>query len=151
MSAASRTAGTGRLVAGATAGSEFGGTTTEAGVPNKSKPGLGWQGEVSQASQNIPRGKPGQAGGGRSRGQGTLPQRQADTWCFPAVSKDRELVWLRASRSQHVSATRITHQAAIRLGFTQSVTEAYQVRLRLSGEPRFVLRAEGVETLECVR
>jgi hypothetical protein len=47
--------------------------------------------------------------------------------------------------------TRITHQAAIRLGLAQSVTEAYQVRLRLSSEPRFVLRAEGVETLECVR
>jgi hypothetical protein len=67
------------------------------------------------------------------------------------VSKDRELVWLRATRSQHVSATRITHQAAIRLGLVQSVTESYQVRLRLSGKPRFVLRAEGVETLECVR
>jgi hypothetical protein len=34
---------------------------------------------------------------------------------------------------------------------TQSVTEAYQGRLKLSGEPRFELRAEGVETLECVR
>ncbi len=50
-----------------------------------------------------------------------------------------------------MGVTRITHQAAIRLGLAQSVTEAYQVRLRLSGEPRFVLRAEGVETLECVR
>jgi hypothetical protein len=50
-----------------------------------------------------------------------------------------------------VGVTRITHQAAIRLGLAQSVIEAYQVRLRLSGEPRFVLRAEGVETLECVR
>jgi hypothetical protein len=50
-----------------------------------------------------------------------------------------------------VGVTRITHQAAIRLGLAQSVTEAYQVRLKLSGEPRFVLRAEGVETLECVR
>jgi len=67
------------------------------------------------------------------------------------VSEDRELVWLRATRSQHVSVTRITHQAAIRLGLAQSVTEAYQVQLRLSGEPRFVLRAEGVETLECIR
>jgi hypothetical protein len=72
-------------------------------------------------------------------------------WCFPAVSEDRELVWLRATRSQHVSVTRIMHQAAIWLGLAQSVTEAYQVRLRLSGEPRFVLRAEGVETLECIR
>jgi hypothetical protein len=72
-------------------------------------------------------------------------------WCFPAVGKDRELVWLRATRSQHVGVTRIAHQAAIRLGLTQSVTEAYQVRRRLSGEPRFELRAEGLETLECVR
>jgi len=50
-----------------------------------------------------------------------------------------------------VGVTRITHQAAMRLGLPQSVTEAYQVRLKFSGEPRFVLRAEGVETLECVR
>ncbi len=72
-------------------------------------------------------------------------------WSFPAFSKDKELVWLRATRSQHVSATRITHQAAARLGLAQSVTEAYQVQLRLSSEPRFLLRAEGVETLECIR
>jgi hypothetical protein len=65
--------------------------------------------------------------------------------------KNREMVWLRATRSQHASATRITHQAALRLGLAQSVIEAYQVQLRLSSEPRFVLRAEGVETLECVR
>ncbi len=70
---------------------------------------------------------------------------------LPAFSKDKELVWLRATRSQHVSATRITHQAAVPLGFAQSVTEAYQVQLRLSSEQRFVLRAEGVETLECIR
>ncbi len=49
-----------------------------------------------------------------------------------------------------MGVTRITHQAAIRLGLPQSVIEAYQVRLKLPGEPRFVLRAEGVETLECV-
>ncbi len=67
------------------------------------------------------------------------------------MSEDRELVWLRATRSQHVSVTRIPHQAAIRLGLAQSVTEADQVRLRLSGEPGFVLHAKGVETLECVR
>jgi hypothetical protein len=109
------------------------------------------RGEASKAGPSTPRGKPGQGSGGRSRGQGAPPQRQADMWCFPAVGKDRELVWLRATRSQHVGVTRITHQAAIRLGLAQSVTEAYQVRLRLSGEPRFVLRAEGVETLECVR
>jgi hypothetical protein len=72
-------------------------------------------------------------------------------WCFPAFCKDRELVWLRATRSQHVAVTRITHQAAIRLGFAQNVTEAYQVQLRLSSEPRFIVRAEGVETLECIR
>ncbi len=101
--------------------------------------------------QRQPREKPGQNGRGRSRGQGAPPQRQADMWCFPAVSKDRELIWLRATRSQHVGITRITHQAAIRLGLAHSVTEAYQVRLRLSGEPRFVCRAEGVQTLECFR
>jgi hypothetical protein len=50
-----------------------------------------------------------------------------------------------------VGVTRITHQAAIRLGLPQNVIEAYQVRLKLSGEPQFVLRAEGVETLDCVR
>ena len=72
-------------------------------------------------------------------------------WSFPVFSKDREMVWLRATRSQHASATRITHQAAMRLGFAQSVTEAYWIQLRLSSEPRFVLRAEGVETLECIR
>ncbi len=61
------------------------------------------------------------------------------------------MVWLSATRGQHVGMTRITHQAAIQLELPQSVTEAYQVRLKLSDEPRFVLRAEGVETLECVR
>jgi hypothetical protein len=39
----------------------------------------------------------------------------------------------------------------MRLGLPQSVTEAYRVRLRLSDKPQFVLRAEGVETLESVR
>jgi hypothetical protein len=71
-----------------------------------------------------------------------MPQRQTDRWSFPVFSKNREMVWLRATRSQHAGATRISHQAAIRLGFTQSVTEAYQIQLRLSSEPRFVLRAE---------
>ena len=66
-------------------------------------------------------------------------------------SKKGEMVWLRATRSQHAGATRITHLAAVRLGLTQSATEAYQIQLRLSNEPRFILRAEGVETLECVR
>jgi hypothetical protein len=36
------------------------------------------QGEASEAGRNAPRGKPGQNGGGRSRGQGAPPQRQAD-------------------------------------------------------------------------
>ena len=66
-------------------------------------------------------------------------------------SKKGEMVWLRATRSQHAGATRITHLAAVRLGLTQSATEVYQIQLRLSDEPRFILRAEGVETLECVR
>jgi hypothetical protein len=109
------------------------------------------QGKDAKGGQNTPRGKSGQDNGGRGRGQGILPRRQTDTWCFPAFSKDKELVWLRATRSQHVSVTRITHQAAVWLGPTQSVTEAYQVQLRLSSESRFVLRAEGVETLECIR
>jgi hypothetical protein len=39
----------------------------------------------------------------------------------------------------------------MQLGLPQSVTEAYQVRLRLSDQPQFILRAKGVETLECVR
>ncbi len=114
------------------------------------------QGEASRAGRDLrgnPHGKPDQANGGRScgRGQGTPPQKQTATWCFPAVGRNRELVWLRATRSQHVGVTRVTHQAAVRLGLQQNVTEAYQVRLKLSGEPRFVLRAEGVETPECVR
>ncbi len=50
------------------------------------------------------------------------------------------------------AATRITHQAALRLGLPQSVTEAYYVQLRrCSGQPEHILRAEGVETLECMR
>jgi hypothetical protein len=120
-------------------------------VRNGGRPQQQPQGEVNGAGRNTPRGKPGQAKDGRSCGQGTLPQRQADMWCFPAVGRDRELVWLRATRSQHVGVTRITHQAEIRLGLAQSITEAYQVRLKLSGEPRFILSAEGVETLECVK
>ncbi len=64
-----------------------------------------------------------------------MPQRQTDMWSFPVFSKDREMVWLRATRSQHASAARITHQAAIRLGFAQSATETYRIQLRLSSEP----------------
>jgi hypothetical protein len=104
-----------------------------------------------KGGQNTPRGKPDQDNNGRSRGPGILPRRQTDMWSFSVFSKDKELVWLKATRGQHVSATRIMHQAAVRLGLAQSVTEAYQVQLRLSSEPRFVLRAEGVETLECIR
>jgi hypothetical protein len=53
---------------------------------------------------------------------------------------------------QHVPVTRITHQVMMRLGLPQSVTEAYLLRLRRgSGQPEHTLRAEGVETLECVR
>jgi hypothetical protein len=107
--------------------------------------------KTAKGGQNTPQGEPDQDDSGRSRGQGILPRRQTDMWSFPAFSKDKELVWLRATRSQHVSATRIMHQAAVRLGLAQSVTEAYQVQLRFSSEPRFVLRAEGVETLECIR
>ncbi len=73
------------------------------------------QGKATGAGRNAPRGKPGQIGGGQGRGQGTPPHRQADMWCFPAVIEDRELVWLRATRSQHVNVTRITHQAAPRV------------------------------------
>jgi hypothetical protein len=109
------------------------------------------RGKAAKGGQNTPQGKPDQDNSGRSRGRGNLPRRQTDMWSFPTFSKDKELVWLRATRSQHVSATRITHQAAVRLGLAQSVTEAYQVQLRLSSESRFVLRAEGVETLECIR
>jgi hypothetical protein len=50
-----------------------------------------------------------------------------------------------------VRVTRIKHQASMWLGLPQNVTEAYQVRLRLSDHPRYILQAEGVETLECVR
>ncbi len=82
----------------------------------------GRQGKAAEAGQSTPWRKPGQIGSGRGRGQGVPPQRQTDMWCFPAVSEDRELVWLRATRSQHVGVTRITHQAAIRLGLAQSVT-----------------------------
>jgi hypothetical protein len=126
--------------------------------------GLVPQAEVNQAGskrrqqqrprkegRNTPQGRPDQDNSGRNRGQGILPWRQTDMWSFPVFSKNKELVWLKATRSQHVSATRITHQAAVRLGFAQSVTEAYQVQLRLSSEPRFLLSAEGVETLECIR
>jgi hypothetical protein len=147
-SAASWTVRTGRLAAGATVGSGFGGITC-----------WGWyrrQGQTRVRAEGVssdnPKGKlPGKAraplGGSPARlAVGTV---EAKGSC--RGDKDRELVWLRATRSQHVSVTRITHQAAVLLGFAQSVTEAYQVQLRLSSEPQFVLRAEGIETLECIR
>ncbi len=87
----------------------------------------------------------------QGRGQRARPQKRVATWCFPAIGKSRELDWLRATRSQHVGVTRITHQAAMWLGLPQSAAEAYRVRLRLSDEPQFVLWAEGVKTLECAK
>ncbi len=48
------------------------------------------QGEVNGAGRNTPHGKPGQANGGRSCGQGTPPQRQAD-----ASSHGASLRWAR--------------------------------------------------------
>jgi hypothetical protein len=96
------------------------------------------RGEASGAGRDlrdIPHGRSGQANGGHGcgRGQGTPSQKQTATWCFPAVGRNRELVWLRATRIQHVGVSRTTHQAAIRFGLPQSVTETYQVRLKLSG------------------
>ncbi len=104
-------------------------------------------------SQGRPHEGPSRVNSGRECcwGQRTQLQKRIATWSFPAIGRNRELVWLRATRSQHVGVTRITHQAVMRLGLPQSVTEAFQVRLKFSSEPRFVLRAEGVETLECVR
>jgi hypothetical protein len=107
---------------------------------------------AAKGDQTIPQGKLNQGDAGHERGQVILPRRQTDRWNFPVFSKNGEMVWLRATRSQHAGATRITHLAAIRLGLAQSATEAYQIQLRLSSsDPWFVLRAEGVETLECVR
>jgi hypothetical protein len=65
--------------------------------------------------RNVPHGRPGQTNRGRScgRGLGTPPQEQTATCCFPAVGRNRELVWLRATRSQHVGVTRITHQDTV--------------------------------------
>jgi hypothetical protein len=129
------------------------GATPARGCGQQKQQSQGETGGAGRTPGGAPHGKPGQAkrGHGCGRGQGTQPQKQIATWCFPAIGKNRELVWLRATRSQHVGMTRITHQAVMRLGLPQSVTEAYQVRLKLSGEPRFVLWAEGVETLRCVR
>ncbi|MFN9910423.1 MAG: hypothetical protein ACK56F_30645, partial [bacterium] len=106
---------------------------------------------IAKGGQTTPQGKLSRGDTGHDRDQTIPPQRQTDRWNFPVFSKKGEMVWLKATRSQHAGATRITHLAAVRLGLAQSATEAYQVQLRLSNEPRFILRAEGVETLECVR
>ncbi|MFN9907619.1 MAG: hypothetical protein ACK56F_16095, partial [bacterium] len=106
---------------------------------------------AAKGDQTIPQGKPNQGDARHDQGQAILPQRQTDKWNLPVFSKNGEMVWLKATRSQHAGVTRITHLAAMRLGLAQSATEAYQIQLRLCSDPRFVLRAEGVETLECVR
>ncbi len=108
---------------------------------------------ADQTSRDVPPKRSRRTGGEQERGknQRARPQKRVATWCFPAFARNKELVWLRATESHHVGVTRIRHQAAMRLGLPQSVTEAYRVRLRLSDKPQFVLRAEGVETLECVR
>ncbi len=86
------------------------------------------------------------------RGWKAPPMKRMVTWSFPAFDTGGEKVWLRATKNRHVSVTRITHQAAMRLGLPQSVPEVYQVQLRRgSGRPEHMLWAEGVETLECVR
>ncbi len=62
------------------------------------------------------------------------------------------MVCLPAIKNRHVPVTRITHQAPMGLGLLQSVTEAYVVQLRRgSSRPEHILKAEGAETLECVR
>jgi hypothetical protein len=66
----------------------------------------------------------------RGKGRRAWPPKRVATWSFSAFDSNDKLVWLRA--------TRITHQAAMRLGLPQSVTEVYQVRLRLSDQ-RFIL------------
>jgi hypothetical protein len=57
------------------------------------------------------------------------------TLSFSAFDSNKRLVWLGSTKNRHVWATRITHQAAMQLGIPQSLTEAYQVRLRLSDQP----------------
>ncbi|MFN9938008.1 MAG: hypothetical protein ACK56I_00905, partial [bacterium] len=69
---------------------------------------------AASGGQASPRGKPGRGDDGHDQGRVTPPQRQTDRWNFPVFSKKGELVWLRATRSQHVGATRITHLAAVR-------------------------------------
>jgi hypothetical protein len=70
----------------------------------------------------------GEQGRGRVR-KATPPKRMA-TWKLPAFSTGGELMWLRATKNRHVLVTRITHQAAMRLGLPLSVAEAYLVQLR---------------------
>ncbi len=111
-------------------------------------------GGANQASRNAPPEKFRRLNGGeqkRGRSQRTRPPKWVATWCFSVFDSNDKLVWLRATKNRHMWATRITHQAAMRLGLLQNVTEVYQVQLRLSDQLRFILRAEGVKTLECVR
>jgi hypothetical protein len=89
---------------------------------------------------------------GHGKGRKAHPPKRMATWCFPAFSTEGDLVWLRATMSQHVPATRIMHQAAMRLGLQQNTREAYKVQLRRgSSQPEHVLQAKGIETLECMR
>jgi hypothetical protein len=106
---------------------------------------------ANRASKDAPPKKFRRLNGGEQKhgkNQRTRTPKRVATWCFSAFDSNDKLVWLRATKNRHVWATRITHQAMMRLGLSQSVTEAYQVRLRLSDQPQFIL---GAETLECVR
>jgi hypothetical protein len=87
----------------------------------------------------------------RGKNQRARPPKRVATWCLYAFGSGDKLVWLRATKNRHLWATRIRHQAAMQLGLPQSVTEGYRVRRTLSDWPQFILRAEGVETLECAR
>jgi hypothetical protein len=68
---------------------------------------------ATNGGQTNPQRKPNQGDARPDQGQAIMPQRQADRWNFPVFGKNGGMVWLRATRSQHVSVTRITHQAAI--------------------------------------
>jgi hypothetical protein len=109
---------------------------------------------ASRSPEDIPPEKFRQLSSGEQKcgkSQRERPPKRVATWSFSAFDNNGKLVWLGATKSRQVGTTRITHQAAMRLGLPQSVTKAYQVRLRLSDQPRFILPAEGVKTLKCVR
>ncbi|MFN9940983.1 MAG: hypothetical protein ACK56I_16045, partial [bacterium] len=57
---------------------------------------------AAKGGQTIPQGKLGRGDTEQDRSQAILPRRQTDRWNFPAFSKKGEMVWLRATRSQHV-------------------------------------------------